>query len=1318
MSFPLTDFMRARHWLLIAVLFGFSLAHSGRAAVPKAAPGWTVELVAQAPAVSHPSVVATAPDGRVFVAEDPMDIRTPHADAMEGRILCLHPDGRITVFATNLYAVFGMQYLEGKLYVLHNPKFSVFTDDDGVGRARAELIEQTNPKPWALDWNDHVPANFRLGMDGYFYVAVGDKGLYGARGRDGSRVELHGGGILRLRPDGTALEIFCTGNRNILDVAMNAEDEFFTYDNTDEHDWMGRLTHMVERGAYGYPHDFIPRRPYTLWMMHDFGGGAATGAECYTGDALPAEYQGNLFLADFGKRQVLRVQTEREGATYRVVKHQEMFPNPPEDFRPVGIAWAADGRSLFVCDWAHADSKENVKVGRLWKLTYTNAVHATPKPAWFVAAASGKVFTASTEELVSALSHPSRNVRLTAQRQLITRGSRREQALITAVATNPAAPAVARWHALWALSGIGGDDAHAAITATIQDRDASVRRQAIRAAANDRNARPAIVARLADTNADVRFAAATALGRSADTNTIPALLAALNEPDLFARFAVFTALNRIGRAQPDGWAQIAAALNSDDAKIREGAEFALRDTFDEQLVEVLAASARSRGPHRESALRLLSALHHRLPEWKGEWWAYHPALTPPAEKTVAWAGTKTVLDTLSAATRDAEPALRLTGVDGLLAARATNSAPVLREAFARETNTAVRQAMLRALASFRDVDSAPLIASLLREPSTDAETIREAVRSALAMSGAECRAALLALAQSDRAGRVEAIRALGELRGDDAIPALTLALQDPAPAVRLAALDALGQIKSEASSAALLKAGVTGSVEERRALARALGNQQSPKTVPRLLELWRANDTRPDALTALTRRGDARALDAYLDGLASANPTVREQCRKALTGIRDEVLPGLESRAATLSATVAGELRAVYRGTSAVKQSALFTAAARALEPEDYARFALTNRGDAVRGQRIFWDESGVACLKCHAIAGHGGTVGPDMTLIGVQFPRRELIESVLYPSRVVREGYQQVMVETRDGDSFSGIVASETGDKLVLRDAQGQFQTIAKARIESRQTSALSLMPEGLHVGLTLEQFGDLMAFLESRKSDARKVESKVAPTGFASLLAAGEPGRAAMGWRELPAGTKRVDAAQLKLGRPAEHWSLTNGVLEHDGLTGDLWTEREFGDFHLMLEWRWADAPKWENFPLINADGLEAGPDGRAATARVLDAGDSGVLLRGLYKAQANLFCYPVGSGEFWEYRTDPNSTREQRRAFTPKKNADRPIGSWNEMEIQLRGDRVTVTVNGEQVITNAELPGLPARGPVGLQHEHGRIQFRNLFIHETQP
>ena len=65
-------------------------------------------------------------------------------------------------------------------------------------------------------------------MDGFFYIAVGDKGLHGAVGADGRRADLNGGGVVRIRPDGSGLEVVNTGVRNILDLAMDGEDEMFT----------------------------------------------------------------------------------------------------------------------------------------------------------------------------------------------------------------------------------------------------------------------------------------------------------------------------------------------------------------------------------------------------------------------------------------------------------------------------------------------------------------------------------------------------------------------------------------------------------------------------------------------------------------------------------------------------------------------------------------------------------------------------------------------------------------------------------------------------------------------------------------------------------------------------------------------------------------------------------------------------------------------------------------------------------------------------------------------------------------------------------
>src|SRR5947199_5786030 len=134
--------------LSISILASVLVASSANAAdnLPVCPPDWKVELIAEAPQLIHPSAVCVAPDGRVFVGQDPMDMGLP-SDKPADYILCFHPDGQVNVFATNLYAVFGLSYLDGKLYVHNCPKVTVFRDENSVGKDPEELF-QTNPKPW------------------------------------------------------------------------------------------------------------------------------------------------------------------------------------------------------------------------------------------------------------------------------------------------------------------------------------------------------------------------------------------------------------------------------------------------------------------------------------------------------------------------------------------------------------------------------------------------------------------------------------------------------------------------------------------------------------------------------------------------------------------------------------------------------------------------------------------------------------------------------------------------------------------------------------------------------------------------------------------------------------------------------------------------------------------------------------------------------------------------------------------------------------------------------------------------------------------
>ncbi len=186
------------------------------------------------------------------------------------------------------------------------------------------------------------------------------------------------------------------------------------------------------------------------------------------------------------------------------------------------------------------------------------------------------------------------------------------------------------------------------------------------------------------------------------------------------------------------------------------------------------------------------------------------------------------------------------------------------------------------------------------------------------------------------------------------------------------------------------------------------------------------------------------------------------------------------------------------------------------------------------------------------------------------------------------------------------------------------------------------------------------------------------------------------------------------------ADHWRPKDWILAYDGKSEakdkSLWTDREFGDFVLICDWRWTRKAVPTMRPVLLATGEQAkDAGGEPQQVEVPDAGDSGIYLRGSSKAQVNMWCWPAGSGEVYGYRTDPKMPPEVRAGATPKKKADQPIGKWNRFRITMRGDRLTVELNGETVIENAQLPGVPARGPIALQHHGDPIEFANIFVRE---
>ena len=230
----------------------------------------------------------------------------------------------------------------------------------------------------------------------------------------------------------------------------------------------------------------------------------------------------------------------------------------------------------------------------------------------------------------------------------------------------------------------------------------------------------------------------------------------------------------------------------------------------------------------------------------------------------------------------------------------------------------------------------------------------------------------------------------------------------------------------------------------------------------------------------------------------------------------------------------------------------------------------------------------------------------------------------------------------------------------------------------------------------------GDRVAFRNIQIAEippAANVDG-VKAAGFTQIF----DGKTLNGWKSLP--------------ETKDEWTASNGILKHSGkpdASSDLWTQKEYGNFTLVFDWRWSGRGPQKFQPLVLADGTnKLAVDGQPELVEIEEL-DSGIYLRGNTKSQVNLWNWTVGSGEVYGYRTDPTMPPEVRAQVTPKVRADCPPGEWNRTMITAIGDRLSVSINGRVVIENARLPGIPARGTIGLQHHGSAIDFANIWIKE---
>lgn len=310
-----------------------------------------------------------------------------------------------------------------------------------------------------------------------------------------------------------------------------------------------------------------------------------------------------------------------------------------------------------------------------------------------------------------------------------------------------------------------------------------------------------------------------------------------------------------------------------------------------------------------------------------------------------------------------------------------------------------------------------------------------------------------------------AIRAVGAWKVNGQHERLTQAIADDKadPAVQVAAVDALGMLGGEGSKLALALAATSDKVSP-QLKARSVGALANIDTVAA------ANV----AASLLAKLPEGQEPEAVLKDLL-ANKQGGAALAKALSDVK---LPPdtakLTLRVARASLTPSPELLEAIQKSGGLADGGGWKLSEALLQQ---LLAEVPAKGDAARGELVFRKASN-QCLKCHAIGGAGGVVGPDLVSIGASAPVDYLIESLLEPNKKIKENYHSQSIITDEGKVITGIPVRETGDELVVRDADDKLVTIAKASIEERKDGR-SLMPDGSVDALTRQELVDLVRFL-----------------------------------------------------------------------------------------------------------------------------------------------------------------------------------------------------------------------------------------------
>ena len=895
-------------------------------------------------------------------------------------------------------------------------------------------------------FDGHDLHGLTIGPDGKLYFSVGDNG-FSVRTREGQLLHHpNTGGVLRCNWDGSGLEVFATGLRNVQELAFDDFGNLFSVDNdgdireererfvyiTEGSDSGWRLNWQFKKG--GWPgrtqtSEYCPWIDEKLWLPHwpgqaayitppmsEFSVGPG-GFKYNPGTALNDRYKGAFFLCEFPVQKVTAFKTEPKGAYFKMVdEHIFLF-----GMMASAINFGPDG-SLYVANW---DGKwQPNDLGSIWMVD-DPLLRKSERRKQVAKLLRGDFGSHINSFLVNLLAHPDQRVRLEAQFELAKRNRFDE---LLALVTNPEEDRLARVHAMWGLGQIAPDkqrNEHLIKRLPFADNDPEIRAQVAKLAGARalKTAASRLVDMLHDENARVQFHAALALGQTGNNDTTSHLVALLdrnNDKDAYIRHAAIMGL--AGSAHPE---QLTALNAHNTAAVRAAAVATLRrlrhsgvKAFLKDKSEWVLREAISAIHDDKSILDSLAAVANLLPDSGNEPEAITRRVLSANLRVGRSENAQRLLDyALDTANPDAMRS------EALLCLRDWNRRPFVdrvegqvRTLSKRDEGLAKRLIEENLSKLFKMSDGAVL-----------AELIRLCERLQIKL-GTE---PLLVIAMSDSQeleARLQAVKSI-ESKGEESIVRSLLDLtKNKQSQIQVTAIHKLAEVAPGQFAKKLSEGWNKLSEPAQQAFISLLGEDMS--------------DSGHEVLI--------KAFDSLLDG-------------KLAKVLELDVLTAAKVRES-------GRLMQFLKRYEAGKPA-----------EDAFAEYrAILAGGDAVKGKHVYDNHVVAQCVRCHDGGGKGNQVGPQLAGIGKRVDKNYLLRSLIAPNAEIANGFGVTVVELANGEMLVGRVGDRTDQTLTLIPPQGETRKIAVDKVKKITESNTSVMPP-MGAILTKHELRDLIAYLET---------------------------------------------------------------------------------------------------------------------------------------------------------------------------------------------------------------------------------------------